>query len=240
MLTCGPYNLWNSIKQLAGICKNQRASYIVSVSFSVLSVLCSLFAYYGIYLVIGSVAHESGKVALPIGLVALGFAGKYLFFAIASVGSHHATAKLLMKMRGQTGNPPRSACPGWHLCTSLQELRGRPNLPIGGEIMEMFRNMKRIVVLADDKKPALFRGILFGILESVCGVIPFGILLFFIGGLFQGTLTVTGIMVLTLLLIGVFLLQFVFHYEETARKPPQPALSAIPLSQRSESALPLF
>ncbi len=89
----------NSIKQLIGICQSQKKAYRISVVFSILSVVSGIVAYYGIYLVINYVLNDNGKITTPLLYIALGLLGKYLFFSIASVKSHEATAKLLVEIR---------------------------------------------------------------------------------------------------------------------------------------------
>ena len=93
--------MWNSIKQLISICKNQKSSYITASILSFLSVLSGTFAYYGIYLIMDMTIRVSHAIFVPLGLVCAGFIGKYLFFSFASMGSHHATANLLIGLRKQ-------------------------------------------------------------------------------------------------------------------------------------------
>lgn len=88
--------MWNSIKQLISICKNQKSSYVAAIILSFLSVLSGTFAYYGIYLIMDRTIRGSHAISVPLGLVCAGFIGKYLFFSFASMGSHHATANLLI------------------------------------------------------------------------------------------------------------------------------------------------
>lgn len=89
----------NSIKLLIGICKAQKKSYSLSIIFSILSVISGIIAYYGIYIVINYVLTDNDKIVMPLLYITFGFLGKYLFFSIASVKSHQATAKLLVEIR---------------------------------------------------------------------------------------------------------------------------------------------
>lgn len=91
----------NSLKQLLAICKNQKRSYLVAIVLSIVSVLCGIFAYYGIYRIMDRAMHGNPDISMPLLLVLLGFMGKYVFFAIASMRSHHATAHLLTQLRQQ-------------------------------------------------------------------------------------------------------------------------------------------
>lgn len=93
--------MWNSIKQLVNICKKQKGPYLIAIILSILSVLCKILVYYGIYLVMDRAIHGNHDIFRYLILVATGFAGEYLFFSLASVRSHHATANLLAELRNQ-------------------------------------------------------------------------------------------------------------------------------------------
>ena len=80
----------------------------------------------------------------------------------------------------------------------------------------MFKNMKRIIDLAGEHRKSLKTGIAFGIFESFLGVMPFGILLFFIDTLINNYLNIRLIIGITVSLLCIYLLQYAFHLKETS------------------------
>lgn len=80
----------------------------------------------------------------------------------------------------------------------------------------MIKNVTQIWNMAEEFRPAMRRGMLYGVLESLCGVLPFGILLCFLKAMLEHRLTLGMLVTLTLSILIVYFLQFCFHFKETA------------------------
>lgn len=80
----------------------------------------------------------------------------------------------------------------------------------------MFKNMKQIWKLAGEYRAIMGRGIIYGVLESICSVFPFGILLFFVQSMVENSLSPSLLVILTLAMACIYLLQFYMHLKETS------------------------
>ncbi len=90
--------MFNSVKELLLICKEKKGVYGLSIGCSIISVLCSITAYYYIYLVCKCLMLRSDAIYPIIGMV-ISFLLHFSFSAFSSVLSHKATADLLCETR---------------------------------------------------------------------------------------------------------------------------------------------